>query len=61
MKDDSEWKEHTNPIVHQERELTVLEQEWKLKMVEKLSLQEELRVEKDCQYNLSSGAELLAR
>ena len=55
MKDDSQWKEHTNPIAHQEREPTDLEQEWKLKMVEKLSQLEELKVESDCQYNLNSG------
>ena len=46
-KDDSEWKEHFNPITHQEKEHTDLEQEWKLKTEEKWSMQEELKVEKE--------------
>lgn len=41
------WKEHFNHITHQEKELTVLEQEWKLKTVEKLLTQDELKVEKN--------------
>ena len=47
IKDDSEWKEHTNPITHREREHTVSEQEWKQRTEEKWSLQEEPKVERD--------------
>ena len=47
IKDDSKWKEHTNPITHQEKEHTVSEQEWKRRTEEKSLTQEELKVEKE--------------
>ena len=59
MKDDSKWKEHTSHTIHQEKEHMVSEQEWKRKTVEKWSLQEELKVEKDYLYNSLSGTDTL--
>ena len=47
MKDDSIWKEHTNPTVLQEKEHTALEQEWKRKMEEKSLQLDVQKVEKD--------------